>query len=93
MLCICPVCGYDNLEQPPFSSSGFPTYETCSCCGFEFGFTDESEKWTYEAYRERWIQEGCFFKYAPDRPKNWSVEQAMLQLHNLERVKHFVPRK
>jgi len=32
-----------------------------SCCGFEFGFDDESEADTFSEYRQRWINEGFPF--------------------------------
>lgn len=52
---ICPVCGYDQLDEGPFTPEGCPTYEICPCCGFEYGFDDESEGLTYSQFRQRWI--------------------------------------
>ena len=37
---ICPVCGYDRLEEPVYDEIGEPSFEICSCCGVEFGFDD-----------------------------------------------------
>lgn len=35
---ICPICGYDNLDEPPYDELGsYGSYEICSCCGHEFG--------------------------------------------------------
>lgn len=39
---ICPVCGYDDLDEGPFTEGGYPTYEICPCCGYEFGYDDEA---------------------------------------------------
>ena len=40
---ICPVCGYSHLKEGPCDEFGCSTYEICPCCGFEFGFDDDSE--------------------------------------------------
>ena len=37
---MCPVCGYIGLNEQPYDDNGCPSYEICSCCGFEFGFDD-----------------------------------------------------
>ena len=34
---ICPVCGYDGLEEPPYDETGLGNYDICPCCGYEFG--------------------------------------------------------
>jgi hypothetical protein len=55
---ICPVCGYDDLDERPFTEGGYPTYEICPCCGFEFGYDDEAAGFSYTAFREKWIAGG-----------------------------------
>ena len=69
---ICPVCGYDKLEEVPYDEFGYPTYVICSCCGFEFGFDDESEGDTFSEYRQRWINQGFPFINAKKKPSNWN---------------------
>ena len=33
---------WPRLGEPPYSSHlGFPSYEVCSCCGFEYGLDDD----------------------------------------------------
>lgn len=88
----CPVCGYDKLPQPPFDEHGYPTYVICSCCGFEFGVTDESDGWSYASYREKWINDGCPFFLPMQRPPSWSMDMAKHQLGNLVHVAHYAPR-
>lgn len=73
---ICPVCGYDGLVEPPFDSDGNPSYEICSCCGYEFGF-DEA---TYQEYRKTWIDRGAQWFNVKKRPLIWSLSE---QLHNI----------
>ncbi len=48
------------LGQPPFSEHlGFPSYEVCPCCGFEFGFDDDpgaaSKSSSFGEYRAEWL--------------------------------------
>ena len=88
---ICPVCGYDNLFEPPYDTFGYPSYEICPCCGFEFGFDDSSKKKTFEDYRKEWIDKG--YKYfSKERPvKKWGKKLMKEQLKNIEKVKHYVP--
>jgi hypothetical protein len=54
----CPVCGYPELDEPPRTQSGGGSYEICPACGFEFGWTDEDQGYTYEQWRAKWIAEG-----------------------------------
>jgi len=83
---ICPICGYDKLLEPPYDEFGIGSYEICACCGFEFGYTDEDENFTFESYRKEWIDKGCLFSYRKDKPEIWSLEVAFKQLKNLDRT-------
>jgi hypothetical protein len=47
---ICPVCGYDQLEDPPTD------YNICECCGTEFGYHDAHR--SHAELRQRWIMAG-----------------------------------
>lgn len=77
---ICPVCGYDGLEEMPYDQDGNPSYEICDCCGFEFGFDDDSEGISFEEYRKKWIEEGAEW-FNPDmKPKGWDIKR---QLSNI----------
>lgn len=79
---ICPVCGFSKLEEPPYDSKGYPTYVVCSCCGYEFGFDDSSNKMTFEEYREKWVDEGFKFFSKEYKPQNWSKSMMLKQLEN-----------
>ena len=75
---LCPVCGYDQLEDPPYLPSGKPSYEYCDCCAFQFGYTDASGGISVSAWRQRWIDAGMPWDWGrtDDRPEGWDpVEQ------------------
>lgn len=55
---ICPVCGNDGLKEIPYRDGVRPSDEICSCCGYQFGYDDDSEGITHEQWRMRWIDEG-----------------------------------
>ena len=40
---MCPVCGFVGLAVSPYNEAGGGSFEICPCCGFEFGFDDDSE--------------------------------------------------
>jgi hypothetical protein len=52
----CPVCGHNGLYEPAYSAGkGLGSYEICASCGYEYGYTDDSEGITHEQWRQRWI--------------------------------------
>jgi hypothetical protein len=70
---ICPICGYDGLEEPPYSEDGEPSFEICDCCGNEFGYDDIACGKTIEDLRRKW----------QEKPKSRRFRE---QLKNLEIV-------
>ena len=79
---ICLVCGFPKLTEGPFDDYGCPTYEICPCCGFEFGFDDESEGISYVEYREKWIAGGFHWFREDEEPTNWDRQLMEKQLSN-----------
>lgn len=55
----CPVCGWDRLRLPPYSSRGVGSNEVCYSCGFRFGVTDDHGHISQAEWRARWISRGC----------------------------------
>jgi len=85
LMCVCPVCGSDGLLEKPRSVIGSPSYEVCMCCGFEFGYHDDSQGYTYRDWRTRWIGKGtrwCCEDIEP-RPLGWDAEQQLMNLAEL----------
>ena len=78
---ICPVCGFDGLEEPAYDDMGEPSFEICACCGFEFGFDDGSEHKTFEQYRAEWIKNGAKWENPKAKPEHWDLD---IQLNNID---------
>ena len=83
---VCPVCGYDGLEESAYDKTGEPSFEICSCCGFEFGFDDFSEHKTFEQYREEWIKNGAKWLNINEKPKNWILEEQLKNIKSKKRL-------
>lgn len=69
---ICPVCGDDGLEEEAYGKNFNPSYEICSCCGFEFGYSEdhdvrlgyyvvpnEMKAAAFQLYRKQWVETGA----------------------------------
>ena len=100
---ICPICGYDKLEENPYYKEVLSSYEICPCCGFEFGVTYDNELdvengiYSEEAaiiyYRKIWILTGAswFYEqiYKRDTLPNSdsSKEELKVILENIKRDK------
>ena len=76
---ICPVCGYDDLEEPAYEDGFRSSDEICMSCGYQFGYHDYSEDITHEQWRRKWIAEGMVWSYSSvgqKPPVGWNpVEQ------------------
>lgn len=75
----------DTSLQPPYSQHfGEPSYDVCSCCGFEFGNDDEpgaSSPSTFRNYLIEWIKEGQSWFETNKKPDQWSLAK---QIKNIE---------
>ena len=77
---ICPICGYNELKNPPWGEDGKnPSYDICACCGCEFGYEDVTEE-SKKRFREKWINNGAKWFTSKKKPKDWNLEE---QLKNL----------
>jgi hypothetical protein len=80
----CIVCGFNELDEPPYYESGNPSDEICPCCGIQFGYDDfdaQDKQVFYEQWRNKWILDGCqWFSKGWNPPENWNAKQ---QINNL----------
>lgn len=75
---ICPACGYDKLEEEPWSSAGSPSDQICPSCGIHFGYDDVAggdagaRASIYVRWRADWRSRGCpWFSTAASPPASW----------------------
>src|SRR5258708_1336155 len=73
---ICPVCGYPELDKPAYTGTvgrGSASYEICSSCGFQYGWTDDDQHISFEQWRKQWIANGMlWFSKGCSAPAGWS---------------------
>ena len=71
---ICPVCGYEKLDEQPMN------FSICSCCGTEFEYDDFDTP--YATLRARWAANGYrWFSRIVPPPEGWNP---LKQLGNLQ---------
>lgn len=71
---LCPVCGYDEMSQPPID------FYICPSCGTEFEVDDFDV--SHRDLRLKWLENPVWFSQATDQPADWSpfrqVEKLLL---------------
>jgi hypothetical protein len=79
---LCPVCGYDQLEDPPKS------FTICPSCGTEYGFDDAFL--TYPELRAAWVGNGAKW-WSPVDPlsTNWNPSTQLLNVMAASQVGSF----
>lgn len=62
----CPVCGFDNINEPKLK------WSICPSCGTQFGLSDSH--YSYSELREMWIRDKNMAWQGPEslRPLKWS---------------------
>ncbi|MFD2117623.1 hypothetical protein ACFSTH_09385 [Paenibacillus yanchengensis] len=80
---LCPVCGYDELDELPYVNNDVTTgsFEICSCCGFQFGVDDLDNGISLKKYRDKWVDEGAkWYSDSSPKPKDWNLEKQLLNI-------------
>lgn len=78
-----PPLSQTHRVQPPYENVwGFPSYEVCECCGFEFGNDDNgmdaSSNFSFESYLREWFdKQKCEWFTPSKKPDNWSLIQQL----------------
>jgi rubredoxin len=81
---VCPVCGYQGLEEPPVSD-GVGSGELCDSCGYEFDGAAATDAAAYQAYRDQWVNDGMkwFGKLAGvPEPAGWNPQAQLDRLNS-----------
>lgn len=76
----CPVCGYDQLVEPPAN------HNICSCCGTHFGYHDAGHSWL--ELRDIWLRKGApWFSRAVPQPTGWNALEQLKGLLDFESIR------
>lgn len=77
---ICQVCGYSELDEPPWENDGkIPSHNICECCGVEFGYEDATSEGMFR-YRKQWIESGGKWFDETKKPDNWNMEKQLMNI-------------
>ncbi|AFZ25544.1 hypothetical protein Cylst_3394 [Cylindrospermum stagnale PCC 7417] len=80
---LCPVCGYDQLQEPPYGEDGTASYEICPSCGVEFGHDDD--ECSIEELRQNWLQQGAkWWSQSTPSPQDWEPHEQLKKAGILE---------
>jgi hypothetical protein len=79
---VCPVCGFDQLDDPPVDEDGDGLFEICPSCGFQFGVSDDDEGFTYASWRAKWVSVGMPWDSERIRPapEGWDPQRQLEKL-------------
>lgn len=82
----CPVCGFAPLDEAPYTPDGGESYEICSCCGFQYGHTDDDRHVTFDEWRSRWVSNAMPWDTAggTPAPAGWDPSRQLASLHPAE---------
>lgn len=76
----CPVCGYNQLEDPPSH------HEICPSCGTQFGYHDITK--TNKQLRDRWIARGLHWHSKIESPPiAWNPYVQLVNLQNTSQIR------
>lgn len=85
----CPVCGFDQLDEPAYTAAGEGLFEICPSCGFQFGVTDDDLGIGFHEWRQAWIVKGMpWSSKGRPAPAEWDPQEQLRRLeasgtHNL----------
>ncbi|UTT42925.1 hypothetical protein [Exiguobacterium aurantiacum] len=97
MTYVCPVCGFDGLDEPAYNKFNDPSFEICLCCQFQFGDDDDIEieeglfmqrEETHTNYRKAWIESGAPIFQTEYYPKQFQYDGAVTKKHLIEQLKN-----
>jgi aryl-alcohol dehydrogenase-like predicted oxidoreductase len=83
----CPVCGFPELSEPPWTDDG-GSREVCPSCGTQFGVddladgVDEARDVLHEALRLAWISSGMAWHSSRLQPEGWDAVRQVDALRN-----------
>jgi predicted RNA-binding Zn-ribbon protein involved in translation (DUF1610 family) len=76
---LCPVCGFDGLDEPPRDALGLASFGICPSCGTEFGYDDATR--SHAELRTQWKDKGMpWFSRSKAPPAAWDPAEQLRRL-------------
>ncbi|WP_121613610.1 hypothetical protein [Mesobacillus foraminis] len=94
---ICPLCGFDQLDQPAYDEYNDPSFDICPCCRFQFGDDDDIEnsegvfmqrEETHTIYRKKWIENGAEIFQPECYPQEFQLDGKVKKEHLIQQLKN-----
>lgn len=86
---LCPVCAADHGTPPWGENGNDPNYDTCLCCGIEFG-RDDLWPEDIEYYRKNWLKHGATWTLRKYQPEGWSLRTQLSAIFSEEEVNNCI---
>ena len=83
---LCPVCGFEGLDEPARDAHGLATFGICPSCGTEFGYDDAARSHTellaqWTKLRTQWKKKGMpWFSRSKAPPAGWDPAEQLRRL-------------
>ena len=76
---LCPVCGYDDLDEAPRDELDCASFEICPCCGTQFGYDDAARD--HASLRDEWVGTGmAWWSRSHKPPIGWDPAEQLGRL-------------
>ena len=77
---ICPVCGYNELDQPAWdTTTGVPSFNIYPSCGCELGYHDATTR-AKLIYLRNWVQQGTSWFRPEIKPSGWNLKEQLARI-------------
>ncbi|MBM7602761.1 hypothetical protein JOC75_000731 [Metabacillus crassostreae] len=96
---VCPVCGFDKLDEPAYNKYNEASYEICPCCQFQFGVDDDVEisdgvfmlrEETHTIYRNKWVEDGAEIFQPECYPQEFQSDDKVKKEYLIQQLKNII---
>lgn len=74
----CRICGME-YNEPTWFNENESSFDTCVCCGVEFGIQDSNKTGVME-YRNNWLKKGALWEHEKYKPKIYLLEDYLKKI-------------
>ncbi|MFF2053436.1 hypothetical protein ACFVU2_17680 [Leifsonia sp. NPDC058194] len=77
---VCFACGFDDFREPTRIQFAGGLYQSCHSCGYEEGFTDDHEMFSFAHWRDLWVLGGSPWSGSIRQPDDWDPTRQLATL-------------